>query len=96
MLRALLIYGLLISISSLSVAQDGVKRVVIGDPNSPDFGAEIPIKGKVVNLADKQPVIGAVIEVPFLKTGTITDVNGRYTLRLPQGNHRIVFHPVQF
>jgi hypothetical protein len=92
MLRLLFLLNvvLLTGLGSAS-AQDGVKNVTIGNPNSPDFGAEIPIKGKVVSLVDKEPVIGAVIEVPFLKTGTITDVNGRYTLRLPQGDHRLVF-----
>ncbi len=73
-------------------AQDsGRKTVIIGNPEAPDFGADLPIKGKVINANTKEPVIGAVIEIINLRTGTTTDVNGRYSIRLPRGEHNVAF-----
>src|SRR5258708_6944156 len=44
------------------------------------------LTGTVTDKADGTPIIGATVSVPDLKNGSITDVNGHYTLtNLPKG-----------
>ena len=44
------------------------------------------LKGVVTDKADGKPIIGASINVPDIRSGTITDVNGHYNLtNLPKG-----------
>ena len=44
------------------------------------------ISGTVTDKADGKPVIGATVNIPDLRRGAITDVNGHYTLeKLPKG-----------
>lgn len=48
------------------------------------------LTGTVTDKADGKPVIGATVNVPDIKTGSITDVNGHYTLNnLPKGVHLV-------
>jgi iron complex outermembrane receptor protein len=49
----------------------------------PELGT---ITGTVTDKASGQTIIGATVSIPDLKTGSITDVNGHYTLNnLPKG-----------
>jgi iron complex outermembrane receptor protein len=44
------------------------------------------LSGTITDKADGKPIIGATISIPDLKTGTITDINGHYSLtNLPKG-----------
>ena len=43
------------------------------------------VSGKVLSAEDGQPVIGASVMVKGTSTGTITDVNGGFTITLPSG-----------
>ena len=44
----------------------------------------ITVTGIIISSADKEPVIAASVScVEFPTTGTLTDVNGRFTLKLP-------------
>jgi iron complex outermembrane receptor protein len=50
----------------------------------------LTLTGTVTDKADGKPVIGATVNVPDIKTGSITDVNGHYTLNnLPKGVHLV-------
>ena len=52
-------------------------------PGAPPAGT---LKGTVTDKADGTPIIGATVSIPDLKTGSITDVGGHYTLSdLPRG-----------
>jgi iron complex outermembrane receptor protein len=52
-------------------------------PDDPTAGS---ITGTVTDKADGKPIIGASISIPDLRTGTITDVNGHFTVNnLPKG-----------
>jgi iron complex outermembrane receptor protein len=52
-------------------------------------GPDVPngtLTGTVTDKADGKPVIGATVSVPDVRNGSITDVNGHYTLNnLPKG-----------
>ena len=45
--------------------------------------AQDKITGTVVSQEDGEPVIGASILIQGSKTGTVTDVNGKFTLEVP-------------
>ena len=47
--------------------------------------AQTKVTGTVISQEDGQPVIGATIKVVGAKTGTTTDVDGRFTINVPSG-----------
>ena len=48
------------------------------------------LSGVVTDKADGKPIPGATVSIPDLRTGTITDANGKYTLnRLPKGSYLV-------
>ncbi len=52
--------------------------------------AQTKYKGKVIGSDDKLPVIGASVRVKGAATGTVTDVNGEFTLSLSPGNTLVI------
>ena len=52
--------------------------------------AQGKISGKVVSQDDGEPVIGASVMVQGTKMGTVTDVNGNFTLNVPAGKKLVV------
>lgn len=59
------------------------------------FGQSRSIKGKVVSSDDNEPVIGASVVIQGTSKGTITDLNGEYTIEV--GNHsNLVFSYVGY
>ncbi len=53
------------------------------------------VKGKVSD-GQGNPVTGASVLVVGTTTGTITDINGNYSLQIPQGNVKISFNFIGF
>ena len=52
--------------------------------------AQTPVKGTVVTYEDNEPIIGASIQVVgATNIGTITDVNGAFTLQVPAGRNTL-------
>ena len=51
--------------------------------------AQTAVTGTVVSADDGQPVIGASVKVVGSNGGTVTDVNGRFSLILPQGHNKV-------
>ena len=48
------------------------------------------LTGVVTDKADGKPIPGVLISIPDLKTGTVTDIDGKYTInRLPKGNYMV-------
>jgi TonB-linked SusC/RagA family outer membrane protein len=52
--------------------------------------AQTKYKGKIIGSDDKLPIIGASVKVKGAATGTVTDVNGEFTLSLSPGNTLVV------
>ena len=48
--------------------------------------AQTKISGTVLSQEDGQPIIGAAVQVTGTSTGMLTDVNGRFSLTLPEGS----------
>lgn len=48
--------------------------------------AQSRVSGKVTSAEDGQPIVGATVKVVGQKnTGTVTDVDGNFTLNVPAG-----------
>ena len=47
--------------------------------------AQTKVTGTVYSQEDGQPIIGAAVKVDGTQTGMLTDVNGRFSLTLPDG-----------
>ena len=48
------------------------------------------VSGYVRSAENKEQLVGATVSVPALKTGTVTNENGFYTLDLPSGTHDLL------
>lgn len=45
--------------------------------------AQTQVSGKVTSAEDGEPIIGASIKVAGTNTGTVTDINGNFSLNAP-------------
>ena len=46
--------------------------------------AQTKVTGTVLSQEDGQPIIGAAVKVVGTSTGMLTDVNGRFTVAMPE------------
>ena len=51
--------------------------------------AQVRVTGTVVSAEDGQPVVGASVIVPGTKVGAVTDMDGKFTLQVPDGHKNI-------
>ena len=51
--------------------------------------AQVTITGTVVSAGDNEPIIGATVTVVGTKTGTATDLDGRFTVTVPNSNSQL-------
>ncbi len=51
--------------------------------------AQVTIHGTVVSASDNEPVIGATVTVVGTSTGTATDIDGRFTVNVPNSNSQL-------
>ena len=49
--------------------------------------AQTQVNGTVTSADDGEPVIGASIRVEGTKTGTVTDVDGKFSISVPANSH---------
>ena len=47
--------------------------------------AQSQISGKVTSSEDGSPIIGASVKIVGTKTGTVTDIDGNFSLNAPAG-----------
>jgi TonB-linked SusC/RagA family outer membrane protein len=52
--------------------------------------AQTTVSGTVISSEDNEPVIGASVMIKGTSTGTVTDIDGRYTISSPQSNPQLV------
>ena len=51
--------------------------------------AQTQVSGTVISSEDGSPIVGASIKIVGTNTGTVTDVNGKYSLTLPAGKSAV-------
>ena len=60
------------------------------------YAQQITVKGVVVSATDNQPLIGATIQVKGTGAGTITGIDGDYSLRNVLSNEVLIFSSIGF
>lgn len=58
------------------------------------FGQNVSLSGIISDKETNEPLVGASVQVN--KTGTITDVDGNYTISLPKGNYTFTFSMIGY
>jgi hypothetical protein len=56
---------------------------------SPISKGNYSLSGTVIDGEFDEPVIGAQVYIPLLNIGTLTDINGKFSILVPQGIHKI-------
>ncbi|MBR4829499.1 MAG: TonB-dependent receptor plug domain-containing protein [Muribaculaceae bacterium] len=51
--------------------------------------AQVTVHGTVVQASDNEPIIGATVTVVGTKTGTATDLDGHFTVTVPNSNSQL-------
>lgn len=49
------------------------------------------VSGRVVDASDGSPIIGAAVMVKGTRLGTVSDVDGNFSITLPQGSRQLTF-----
>ncbi len=49
------------------------------------------VTGSVTSAEDGEPIVGATVIVPGSSVGTVTDIDGRFSLKVPQGTKTLRF-----
>ena len=69
-----------------------LETLIVGNNQSGISQKEVFIHGKIVNKETGEPLVGATIYVENLKKGAATDVDGRFSILLSLGKHRVSFN----
>ncbi|MFA6572433.1 MAG: SusC/RagA family TonB-linked outer membrane protein, partial [Bacteroidota bacterium] len=52
-------------------------------------GTSATIKGTIVDLDSKKPLKSATVTIPSLRLGAVTDDQGKFSFKVPPGNHNL-------
>lgn len=48
------------------------------------------VKGRVLSAEDKEPLIGATVKIPGTSIGVVTDIDGNFSLEVPNKDKTLV------
>ena len=65
------------------------KFITVGSEALASNGKACNIRGSIVNRHSGEPMIGATVFIKETNTGTITDVDGNFSLKLVPGNYQV-------
>ncbi len=71
------------------------RELVIGTKKEGLFIHKAEISGYIKNAIDGTPVIGGNIFIEELKTGTTTDINGLYSIKLKKGKYNLAISSIE-
>lgn len=54
------------------------------------------LSGKVIDISNSRPLMGVNVIVEDMSIGTVTDRNGNYVLKIPEGKHELSFNYLGF
>lgn len=84
------------SIAEPEQEQEASKDIVIGDIAQLRPSGKAAVKGRIVDAASNEPIIGATILWTDLGTGTATDASGEFTFELPTGKQGMLVQYVGY
>jgi len=73
-----------------------IDKLTLGQPGSNPRGQRLILSGIIINEKSKEPMVGATVSVTDLGTGSVTDSDGKFELKLPPGQHIISFTYVNY
>ncbi len=73
-------------------ATGNLETLVVGDDRSGGNQGEVVVYGKIVDGETGEPLVGATIYLEDVKKGAATDVDGRFSLPVTPGRHRVSFN----
>ncbi|MEX0981499.1 MAG: TonB-dependent receptor [Bacteroidales bacterium] len=65
------------------------KVLTIGDESKTTAGLSCSIRGKIVDIASGEPIIGATVYIEEIQYGVVTDVDGNFQMNLKTGKYKI-------
>lgn len=79
--------------SGMIVTDEGkdMELVVLGKDGTNPRGTKVKFSGYIKDAGNQEEILGARIFVDELKTGTVTDQYGYYTMQLPVGTYTITY-----
>jgi len=69
-----------------------LETLIVGNDQSASGQAEVFVHGKIIDSETGEPLIGATVYVENLRKGAATDVDGRFSILLSPGKHRVIFN----
>ena len=66
---------------------------------APNYDVDIDgntVSGKIIDASDGTPIIGASVLVKGTHLGTVSDIDGNYSITLPQGSRQLTFSYVGY
>jgi len=69
---------------------DVTETLTIGNPNIRENG-KVRISGKITDMSNGEPIIGATIFIEETKSGAATDLQGYFAIVLPRGKYNAQF-----
>ena len=69
-----------------------IEVLEIGDKQKTPVTAKCIITGKIVDISDSEPLIGATVYIDELKSGAVTDLEGGFRLALKPGKYKANFN----
>ena len=69
-----------------------IEVLEIGDKQKTPATAKCIITGKIVDISDSEPLIGATVYIDELKSGAVTDLEGGFRLALKPGKYKANFN----
>ena len=87
-------HRLLLTLKLLQMSENNYQRiyvlVVFVLMGISSFAQQLPVKGKIVSHNDNEPIIGATIIEKGTNNGTVSDLDGNFTLNLINSKAQIV------
>lgn len=68
-----------------------VEVLEIGNRNKKDVGQRCIVSGRIVDETNSEPLYGATVYIEELKTGAVTDQEGKFRLVLSPGRYKAIF-----
>ena len=70
-------------------AQKKIEKVAIGTVNKSAAKKRVSLSGTITEGKNKEALVGVTVLASDIQTGTVTDVNGKFDLKIPSGSHVI-------
>ncbi len=73
-----------------------IDKLVIGNPANAITKQKVTLSGRVIESKSNDPLIGVTVLASDIQTGTITDSEGKFELKIPGGAHILNFSYINY